>query len=141
MHIGGTGKSEVIKATDRVLNFLGHRAGICAPTGVAATQLPNAKTFHSCFGAFYKEINSGNTLRNMKEALGGDDLKVIFIDEVSMLSTKFLVLADKRLRSMYNHTESFGGISVCLSGGKTLIRVVHQYICSHRHISLPRTST
>ena len=38
------------------------------------------------------------------------------VDEVSMLSTQFLVLLDTRLRSMYKHDQSFGGISVLLIG-------------------------
>jgi hypothetical protein len=68
---GGTGKSTVIKVIDKILCMTGKRAAICAPTGVAATQLPNGRTFHSTFGAFYKELNAGDTLSNMKEALGG----------------------------------------------------------------------
>jgi hypothetical protein len=113
---GGTGKSEVIKTLSKVLK----RAGLCmstsAPTGVAASQLPGGRTFHSTFAAFFTELNASNTLLKMKEALGGEKLKVCVIDELSMLDSKFLALADKRLRSMYNTLLPFGGISMLLAG-------------------------
>jgi ATP-dependent DNA helicase PIF1 len=99
-----------------VLTSIGKRAAICAPTGVAATQLPHARTFHSTFGAFYKQLNASEKLSEMRESLGGDDLALIVIDELSMLDTKFLLLADRRLRSMYNNELPFGGISMLLAG-------------------------
>ena len=41
---------------------------------------------------------------------------MVVVDEVSMLSTQFLVLLDTRLRSMYKSDQTFGGISVLLIG-------------------------
>jgi hypothetical protein len=41
---------------------------------------------------------------------------MVVVDEVSMLSAQFLVLLDTRLRSMYKHDQTFGGISVLLIG-------------------------
>ena len=52
----------------------------------------------------------------MFKSLGGNQLKLVVVDEVSMLSTQFLVLLDTRLQSMYKHDQSFGGISVLLIG-------------------------
>jgi hypothetical protein len=43
-------------------------------------------------------------------------LKMIAVDEVSMVSAQFLVLLDTRLRSMYKHDQTFGGISILLIG-------------------------
>ncbi len=41
---------------------------------------------------------------------------MVVVDEVSMLSTQFLVLLDTRLQSMYNSDQTFGGISILLIG-------------------------
>jgi hypothetical protein len=41
---------------------------------------------------------------------------MVIVDEVSMLSTQFLVLLDTRLQSMYKHDQTFGGISILLTG-------------------------
>ncbi len=41
---------------------------------------------------------------------------MVVVDEVSMLSAQFLVLLDRRLRSMYKPDQTFGGISVLLIG-------------------------
>ncbi len=43
-------------------------------------------------------------------------MKLVVVDKDSMLSAQFLVLLDTRLRSMYKHDQSFGGISVLLIG-------------------------
>ncbi len=52
----------------------------------------------------------------MFKSLGGNQLKLVVVVEVSTLSTQFLVLLDTRLRSMYKQDQSFGGISVLLIG-------------------------
>jgi hypothetical protein len=41
---------------------------------------------------------------------------MVVVDEVSMLSTQFLILLDTRLQSMYKHDQTFGGISLLLIG-------------------------
>ncbi len=43
-------------------------------------------------------------------------MKMVAVDEVSMLSAQFLVLLDIRLRSMYKPDQTFGGISVFFIG-------------------------
>ncbi len=43
-------------------------------------------------------------------------MKMVVVDEVSMLSAQFLVLLDTTLLSMYKHDQTFGGISVLLIG-------------------------
>jgi hypothetical protein len=50
------------------------------------------------------------------KSLGGNQLKMVVVDEVSMLSTQFLVLLDTRLQSMYNSDQTFGDISILLIG-------------------------
>jgi hypothetical protein len=41
---------------------------------------------------------------------------MVMVDEVSMLSTEFLVLLDTRLQLMYDSDQTFGGISILLIG-------------------------
>ncbi len=43
-------------------------------------------------------------------------MKIVVVDEVSMLSTQFLVLLDTRLQPMYKPDQIFGGISILLIG-------------------------
>ncbi len=52
----------------------------------------------------------------MFKSLGGNQLKLVVVDKVSMLSTQFFVLLDTRLGSMYKHNQSFGSISIFLIG-------------------------
>jgi hypothetical protein len=50
------------------------------------------------------------------KSLGGNQLKMVTVDEVSMLSAQFLVILDTRPRSMYNSDQTFEGISILLIG-------------------------
>ncbi len=62
------------------------------------------------------KFNAGTAIDEIFKSLGGNQLKMVVVDEVSMLSAQFLVLLDTRLRSMYKHDQTFGGISVLLIG-------------------------
>lgn len=115
--IGGTGKSEVIKA---VITYLearneGHRYIVLAPTGSAAC-LVDGSTYHSALGL--------NTRTNTSNAKAQGELKdkfafidVIFVDEVSMLSCEDMFRITHHLSEAF-HTdiESFGGKHVVLAG-------------------------
>ena len=50
-------------------------------------------------------------------------MKMIVVDEVSMLSAQFLVLLDRRLQSMYKPDQTFGGISILLIGDSIQLHV------------------
>jgi hypothetical protein len=52
-------------------------------------------------------------LTDNKDGFTDDQWKMV-VDEVSMLSTQFLVLLDTRLQSINKHAQTFGGISVLL---------------------------
>ena len=113
---GGTGKTTVVV---RLVEDLRQQGRICTctcPTGVGATHLPQGRTFHSVFQTFNVDLNASNTITDMRRKLGGDRLQILMIDEVSMFPSKFLILLDKRLRSMYKNTVMFGGISILLCG-------------------------
>ncbi len=62
------------------------------------------------------KLSAGTAIDEMFKSLGGSQLKMVVVDKVSMLSTQFLVLLDTRLRSMYKHDQTFGGITILLIG-------------------------
>jgi hypothetical protein len=95
------------------------RVKICrctCSTGVGTLHLPQGQTFHSVFKTWTSSLSAGTAIDEIFKSLGGNQLKMVVVNEVSMLSTQFLVLLDPRLRSMYIHDQTFGGISVLLVG-------------------------
>jgi hypothetical protein len=76
------------------------RGEVCCctcPTGVGASHLPQGPTFHSVFKTWTPDLSASNAIDEIRTALGGKRLKIVVVDEVSMLSTQFLVLLDTRL--------------------------------------------
>ncbi len=86
------------------------------PTGVGALHLPQGITFHSVFRTWAQSLCAGTAIDEISKSLGGNQLKMVVVDEVSMLSAQFLVLLDTRLQSMYIFDQTFGGISILLIG-------------------------
>ncbi len=76
--------------------------------------LTQGQFFHSVFKTWTPSLGAGTAIDEIFKSLGGNQLKMVVVDEVSMLSTQFLVLLDTRLRSMYKPDQTFGGISVLL---------------------------
>ena len=94
---GGTGKTFV---TCKIFEEFARRNEICrctCPTGVGALHLPQGRTFHSVFKTWTPNLSAGTAIDKMFKSLGGNQLKLVVVDEVSMLSTQFLVLLDTRL--------------------------------------------
>jgi hypothetical protein len=113
---GGTGKSTVVKALNKAIHALGFVQANSCPTGVGATYLDKGKTFHSLFRAYTEDLNASTVIDEIRKQLGGDKLRLIVIDEVSMLKSSHLLLLHRRLCSMYNPNKPFGGILVLLLG-------------------------
>jgi hypothetical protein len=92
---GGTGKTFV---TCNFFEELALRNEICCctcRTGVGALHLlPQGQTFHSVFMTWTPCLSAGTAIDDMFKSLGGNQLKIFVVDEVSMLSTQFLVLLD-----------------------------------------------
>ncbi len=59
---------------------------------------------------------AGNAIDKIFKSLGGNQLKMVVVDEVSMLSTQFLVLLDTRPQSMYKPDQTLRCISILLIG-------------------------
>jgi hypothetical protein len=94
---GGTGKTFV---TCKIFEELALRNEICCCTcltGVGALHLPQGQTFHSVFRTWSPSLSAGTAIDEIFKSLGGNQLKMVVIDEVSMLSAQFLVLLDTRL--------------------------------------------
>jgi hypothetical protein len=120
--MGGTGKSQVIKA---LIYFFekhneSHRILILAPTGSAAALL-NGSTYHSILGitiAGNKEDFVGNehsVMARVKERLDGVDY--IFLDEVSMLACHDLYKISAQIAKARNTADTpFGGINMIFAG-------------------------
>ena len=137
---GGTGKSMIVKQLNYHLTSMGfHQANTC-PTGVGASQLPNGRTFHSLFKTAVPNLNAGRQIDEIRQQLHGSSLKVVVVDEVSMLPSTFLCLLDSRLRSIYNPNDLFGGISILLLGdfvqlpvtaGRSLFQVMYGVVTTN----------
>jgi hypothetical protein len=102
--------------------------------GIGASHLPQGRSFHSVFNTWMPSLSTSTAVDDIFKSLGGNELKIVVVDKVSMLNTKFLVLLETQLRSMYNPDGLFGGISILLisdfiqlpvTTGHNLLSVMH----------------
>ena len=120
MHLGGmggTGKSQVIKALVTLLAVRNehHRFLVIAPTGSTAA-LVNGSTYHSVLG-FYKDKQVATTRLLNKVYDTFQHINIIFLDEVSMVSCYELCKISTHLSTALNtHLDSFGGKHMILAG-------------------------
>jgi PIF1-like helicase/Helitron helicase-like domain at N-terminus/Herpesvirus tegument protein, N-terminal conserved region len=125
----GVGKSRLIEAINQTLvrNFntqpgqdpLQIKVLLCAPTGKAGFNI-GGMTLHSTFklpisqaGDKMCPLDAG-TLNTIRCKLC--DLKLIIIDEVSMVGTRMLHQIDARLKQIFQTAKAFGGISILAVG-------------------------
>ena len=122
--VGGTGKSKVVDAIFTTLKkehgyAVGSEIGNFATTGKAAS-VNDGSTIHNYgqgLGLPQKEYFDlkGGSLTSLQKRYA--NLKVIFIDEFSMLRQKELFAVDKRLRQIKCQPDLlFGGVTVVLCG-------------------------
>ncbi|XP_065370889.1 uncharacterized protein LOC135963037 [Calliphora vicina] len=125
----GVGKSRLIKSiyqsvTERFNSVPGSNPDLvkvllCAPTGKAAFGIGGA-TLHAMFSLpinqFSGEIRplSNNVVNSLIAKFM--DLKIIIIDEISMVGAKMLGYLDARLKQIFKSTAAFGGISILVFG-------------------------
>ena len=120
---GGTGKTRLIET------LVGHckRAGIafqvCALTGCATILLPDnckSRTIHSwsgirlCKGENQTIVSNALKSRTVKSAW--KKVRVLIVDEVSMMSVKMLEVLDTIARRVRGIEKAFGGIQVVFVG-------------------------
>ena len=120
----GSGKSYLIMALrQRIIDAYPEgcrRIRVCAPTGTAAFNV-QGDTLHRVLSLpvpITSELPElrGEQLSNLQNNLVG--LRLLIIDEMSMVGRKMLRSVDLRLRQAFPHYSNmpFGGISICLMG-------------------------
>ena len=124
----GVGKSVLLKALNQALvKYFSHKAGenpdeikvlICAPTGKAAFNVGGC-TVHSAFnipaeqGLNFKPLDI-QQLSSFQSKF--KSLKVVFIDEISMVGKKMFNYVNLRLQEIMGCLKPFGGVSVIAFG-------------------------
>lgn len=114
--MGGTGKSQVIKA---ISHFFAQckesfRFIIVAPTGSAAALL-GGSTYHSVLGINEMSGNTAKKLTQVRSRLHGVDY--VFFDEVSMPSAYDLCKISAQLSKVLNISDlPFGGMNMIFAG-------------------------
>ena len=120
---GGTGKTKLIENFVNFSNQIGQKVQVCALTGCATLLLPklcNARTIHSwsgirlCKGENNKIVEMA--LRAKKIKSNWKSVKVLIVDEVSMMSLKVLEVLDEIGKKARHNPLPFGGIQVVFSG-------------------------
>ena len=120
----GTGKSELLKRLVQYWDSIGLHYGLTASTGIAAMNI-GGRTLHSFVWLrpddedlevheVYARLAKVPSFRNYKYTL--NKLKALVIDEVSMISPKFLDLVSALLKLVRSNGAPFGGIQVILVG-------------------------
>lgn len=115
----GTGKTHILKKYIYYLRDNGIFPSILAPTGIAASLL-NGKTIHSFFALGIRDYFSDDDIydiaTNSRLKKRFRELKVLIIDEVSMVSPTIFSVMDKVLQIAKKNDKPFGGIQIILSG-------------------------
>lgn len=115
----GAGKTYVL---NQYINYLKeHKIGVAvtASTGIAATHM-NGQTIHSWSGIGIKDEISMKQMSNLREKKyfrdKMDNVKVLIVDEISMLHRNQLDLVNRVLKYFKENEMAFGGIQVVFSG-------------------------
>lgn len=116
----GSGKTHVINEYIKYLKEHGVDVGITAATGIAATHIGGV-TIHSWAGIGVADYLSDSDIDGLAEKSylkkRFDKVKVLIIDEISMLHDFRFDMIDRVLRSMKkNPGVPFGGVQVVLCG-------------------------
>jgi hypothetical protein len=115
----GTGKTYLLNEFITYLKARKIIPTIVAPTGIAASHL-KGHTIHSFFSlGIREEIDEGFIRflldkRYLKKKF--DKVKVLIIDEVSMVSPGIFSAMDKILQAFKRNNQPFGGVQVVVSG-------------------------
>ena len=118
---GGTGKTRLIKNFIDFSNSTNTKVSVCAMTGCAAVLLNcNARTLHSWSGIKLAKGPSDKiiaaVLKNRNAVKVWRSVKILILDEVSMLSKKIFELIEELARIIRKNNSPFGGIKVVFTG-------------------------
>jgi ATP-dependent DNA helicase PIF1 len=108
----GTGKSTLLRA---LRDHITDEAVVLAPTGLAAVNV-GGQTIHSFFG-FPPRLIGSDDIRRSRNGRLMRKLKLIIIDEVSMVRSDLMWAIDQSLRvNRGRPREAFGGVRLMLFG-------------------------
>ena len=118
---GGCGKSFLVKQIYNWATSQGKRVSVCALTGCAAVLLQcKAKTLHSWSSIGLASGPDKDVVRRVLKVhhrrKNWEQVDLLIIDEVSMLSHKILSILDTIARIVRRNRAPFGGIQLLLSG-------------------------
>ena len=118
---GGTGKTKLIHHLVNHANQTGRRVQVCALTGCASLLLGcSAKTIHSWSGIKLAKGSVddivGQVMRNRRAKQNWKTVRVLIVDEVSMMSRKIFDALETVARIVRGNTLPFGGIQVIFCG-------------------------
>lgn len=134
----GTGKSLLISALYQSLirhydmnldrDLRSNSVMLCAPTGKAAFNI-RGMTVHSAFHLPLNqtEINSLSSDVSNTMSVELSDLKVVILDEVSMISSRIFLWIDQRLQDIFEADVPFGGRHIIILGDFWQLPPVHDY--------------
>ena len=115
----GTGKTYLLNKYIKYLKEEGIYPSVVAPTGISASHL-KGQTIHSFFSLGIRDkIDDGYIeylldKRYLRKKFS--EIKVLIIDEVSMVSPEIFSAMDLILQSFKGSIEPFGGVQVVISG-------------------------
>ncbi len=119
----GTGKSFLAECIHEAAVEQGLETGCMAPTGNAASKLPNGRTAHNFCGIpmirshliFLEKLNLAKlfTLQNHAQK---EKLVVLIIDEISFVGPEFFAQIEFCMRQIMGNNKPFGGIAVIIMG-------------------------
>jgi ATP-dependent exoDNAse (exonuclease V) alpha subunit len=115
----GSGKTYVLNTYIKYLREHGVGVAITASTGIAATHI-GGQTIHSWSGMGVRDALADDEIeklaKNDRIKRNFKNVKVLVIDEVSMLHAHQLDLVDRITRVLLDFTKPFGGLQVVLCG-------------------------
>jgi len=115
----GTGKTYLLNQFIRYLKSRKISPAIVAPTGIAASHL-GGQTIHSFFSLGIRDWIDDSFIESLLEKKYLQTrfckLKILIIDEISMVSPEIFSAIDIILRAFKKFDQPFGGVQVILSG-------------------------
>ena len=146
----GSGKSTVINCIHQWLQKILQKPGdepqtpYVLPTATtgAASAIIEGMTIHTGVGLDFS--NKHNSLSDKKREMKRDqckNLKLLIIDEFSMMKSDQLYQIDLRLRELKQNNKVFGGIAICLLGDPAQLKpvkgrfVFDKPVCEDYHLS------
>jgi len=118
---GGTGKTRFIQFLVQYMSSKMITHQVCALTGCAAVLLNcKAKTIHSWSGIRLCKGDPNEIVRRVLSSRASvaawKQVKVLVIDEISMMSSKIFGILDKIGRSIFRLNKPFGGLQLVFTG-------------------------